>query len=111
MCYNVHCFIGIDERSTSGRSSAFKLCRYYRFINDETEIGAKAMEEAAIEALLFVAGDEGLTLEEIASLLDISTQSAFAQLMSLQQMYASSKRGLMLLEAGEKYELATKKDF
>ncbi|SFH73929.1 SMC-Scp complex subunit ScpB [Pisciglobus halotolerans] len=69
------------------------------------------MEEAAIEALLFVAGDEGLTLEEIASLLDISTQSAFAQLMSLQQMYASSKRGLMLLEAGEKYELATKKDF
>src|SRR5699024_8710256 len=44
-------------------------------------------------------------------LLNISTQSAFAQLMSLQQMYASSKRGLMLLEAGEKYELATKKDF
>ncbi|ALV20990.1 MAG: SMC-Scp complex subunit ScpB [Carnobacterium sp.] len=67
---------------------------------------------AAVEALLFVAGDEGLSLEEIASILSCSTQHAYRLLMQLQKEYDSSaERGLMLLEVGEQYQLATKKEY
>lgn len=69
-------------------------------------------EIAAIEALLFVSGDEGLSLEEMASLLDTSTQFTYQLLMQLQQRYIESKtNGLMLLEVGNHYQLATKKEY
>ncbi|MFS7259680.1 SMC-Scp complex subunit ScpB [Carnobacterium divergens] len=69
-------------------------------------------EIAAIEALLFVSGDEGLSLEEMASLIDASTQFTYQLLMQLQQRYIESKtNGLMLLEVGNHYQLATKKEY
>lgn len=69
-------------------------------------------ETAAIEALLFVAGDEGLSLAEIASILSCSTQEAYQLLMQLQKECDTSiTRGLMLLEVGERYQLATKKEY
>lgn len=69
-------------------------------------------EIAAIEALLFVSGDEGLSLEEMASLLDTSTQFTYQLLMQLQLRYIESKtNGLMLLEVGNHYQLATKKEY
>lgn len=69
------------------------------------------MDEATIEALLFVAGDEGLSLEEAASLLESTTQEVYAALMKLQQKYKSKDSGLTLLEVGNRFELATKKDY
>lgn len=68
------------------------------------------MDEAAIEALLFVAGDEGLSLEEIATLLETSTQTVYAELMKLQGKYKADESGLTLLEVGNRFELATKKE-
>lgn len=69
-------------------------------------------ETAAIETLLFVAGDEGLALSEISSLLACSTQHAYQLLRELQiECEASETRGLTLLEVGEQYQLATKKDY
>lgn len=69
------------------------------------------MDEAVIEALLFVAGDEGLSLEELSTLLESSTQEIYAALTQLQQKYESEKSGLTLLEVGNRFELATKKEF
>lgn len=69
------------------------------------------MDEATIEALLFVAGDEGLSLEEAASLLESTTQEVYAALMKLQQKYKSRDSGLTLLEVGNRFEMATKKDY
>lgn len=69
------------------------------------------MDEATIEALLFVAGDEGLSLEEAASLLESTTQEVYTALMKLQQKYKSRDSGLTLLEVGNRFELATKKDY
>lgn len=69
------------------------------------------MDEAAIEALLFVAGDEGLSLEELSTLLEMSTQEIYAELMQLQQKYETAKSGLTLLEVGNRFELATKKAY
>ncbi|MGB3159920.1 MAG: SMC-Scp complex subunit ScpB [Carnobacterium sp.] len=69
-------------------------------------------EKAAIETLLFVAGDEGLALNEIATLLACSTQHVYQLLMELQQECEASKmRGLTLLQVGEQYQLATKKEY
>ncbi|WP_035055336.1 SMC-Scp complex subunit ScpB [Carnobacterium pleistocenium] len=69
-------------------------------------------ELAAIEALLFVAGDEGLSLEEISVLLECSTQQVYQFLMRLQKEYESlTYRGLMLIEVGNQYQLATKKEY
>lgn len=69
-------------------------------------------ELGAIETLLFVAGDEGLSLEEIAAVLECTTQFAFQVLNQLQKKYKESKTsGLMLLEAGNHYQLATKKEY
>ena len=66
----------------------------------------------AVETLLFVAGDEGLSLEEIATVLECTTQFAFQLLTQLQKNYESSKAsGLMLLEVGNHYQLATKKEY
>lgn len=68
-------------------------------------------ELAAIEALFFVAGDEGLSLEELAAVLECSTQRAYQFLMNVQKEYQeSSLRGLMLIEVGGRYQLATKKE-
>lgn len=69
------------------------------------------MDEATIEALLFVAGDEGLSLEEAAALLESTTQEVYAALMRLQQKYKSRDSGLTLLEVGNRFELATKKNY
>lgn len=69
-------------------------------------------EIGAVETLLFVAGDEGLSLEEIATVLECTTQFAFQLLIQLQKNYESSKAsGLMLLEVGNHYQLATKKEY
>ncbi|AOA03912.1 MAG: SMC-Scp complex subunit ScpB [Carnobacterium sp.] len=69
-------------------------------------------EIGAVETLLFVAGDEGLSLEEIATVLECTTQFAFQLLTQLQKNYESSKAsGLMLLEVGNHYQLATKKEY
>lgn len=69
------------------------------------------MDEAAIEALLFVAGDEGLSLEELSTLLEQSTQEVYTALMQLQQKHELETSGLTLLEVGNRFELATKKEY
>lgn len=67
---------------------------------------------AAIEALLFVAGDEGLTLSELTDLLesdaDVTTQALEELNLELEM---NKKRGLQLFEAASKYKLVTKKEF
>lgn len=78
----------------------------------QKQVMSRMNELATIEALLFVAGDEGLSLEEISSLLECSTQQAYQFLMRLQKEYNTlATRGLMLLEVGNQYQLATKKEY
>lgn len=78
----------------------------------QKQVMSQMDELATIEALLFVAGDEGMSLKEISSLLECSTQQAYQILMRLQKEYeALTARGLMLLEVGNQYQLATKKEY
>lgn len=64
---------------------------------------------ANIEALLFVAGEEGLTLRQLAEVVDLPASAISQQLEKLRGKYAADKEtALCLLETGQAYRLATK---
>lgn len=64
-----------------------------------------------IEAILFVVGEEGVGLEELAFLLEISTSKTYETLMSLKEKYESEPdSALNLLEVGNHFKLSTKKE-
>lgn len=64
-----------------------------------------------IEAILFVVGEEGVGLEELAFLLEISTSKTYETLMSLKEKYESEPdSALNLLEVGNHFKLSTKRE-
>lgn len=66
---------------------------------------------AQIEALLFVAGEDGLSQRNLASLLDISVTAVAQQLEKLAEKYSSDQDcALCLLESSNSYKLVTKED-
>lgn len=67
---------------------------------------------AKLEALLFVAGEEGLSLRQLAELLDLSASAMSQQLEKLADRYAADETsGLCLLETGQVYRLVTKEAY
>lgn len=65
-----------------------------------------------IEAILFVSGDEGFTLEEMAQLTNSTTDHVLVCLEQLRNDYESSEnRGILLIETANKYKLVTKKEY
>ncbi|EOT42494.1 SMC-Scp complex subunit ScpB [Enterococcus columbae] len=63
-----------------------------------------------IEALLFVAGDEGTTLDELGYLLKTSTVEVYQQLERLNQRYLdNSECAIEIKELGNRFMLTTKK--
>ncbi|KAA9026176.1 SMC-Scp complex subunit ScpB [Niallia endozanthoxylica] len=64
-----------------------------------------------IESLLFAAGDEGLTLKQIAQVLEMDEVLANQVLQELITEYSeNTNRGIMLVELAGTYQLATKKE-
>lgn len=69
-------------------------------------------KEAALESLLFVAGDEGLSTEEIMSLLQVTPLEAHHLISQLNERYDSqADTGLTIIETRQRFQLATKKDY
>ncbi len=66
--------------------------------------------KAVIEGLLFVVGDDGLTLDEISKLLEISKEEAKEIILELQNDYQNSDRGIRIDFLGNKLKLTTKKE-
>lgn len=65
-----------------------------------------------IEALLFVAGDEGISLDELSFLIDESTAKIFDALEELKQRYlANEDTAIHILEVGNHFILTTKRDY
>ena len=64
-----------------------------------------------IEALLFVAGNEGLTLNELANMLNLPTSLTYEHVLELKKEYVeSTDRALTILEVGSQFMLSTKKE-
>lgn len=67
---------------------------------------------AVIEAILFVAGDEGLTLEELAKLTDKPLDSMAVLIEELGIKYHNDdESGLLLIETANKFQIVTKRKY
>ncbi|WP_335869776.1 SMC-Scp complex subunit ScpB [Bacillus sp. 2205SS5-2] len=64
-----------------------------------------------LESLLFAAGDEGLSLKQICSVLEVDEVHGQEIISALQQEYEGNEsRGIAIVEIAKTYQLATKKD-
>jgi segregation and condensation protein B len=64
-----------------------------------------------VESLLFAAGDEGLSLKQIANVLEVEEIKAEEILAELQSDYDNDDhRGITMIQAAGVYQLATKKE-
>ena len=64
-----------------------------------------------IEGLLFVSGDEGLTLIDLCSIIGVSDDVILSSLNELISDYENSDRGIRIELFGESYKLVTKKEY
>jgi segregation and condensation protein B len=65
-------------------------------------------QKSVIESLLFVAGDEGLSLAQICGVLNIGNEEATQVVQELQKDYQDKNRGIEIIEIAGTYQLATK---
>lgn len=63
------------------------------------------------ESLLFAAGDEGLSLKQIAHVLEVEENQAREIMDSLMEDYNTGSRGIMAVELAGTFQLVTKKEF
>lgn len=63
-----------------------------------------------VESLLFAAGDEGLSLKQIALVLEVDEIQAESIIKELMEDYSSSVRGITIVELAGTFQLATKKE-
>ena len=63
-----------------------------------------------LEGLLFVVGDEGVTLKEICEVLNINEDEAKELLVNLKKEYEREDRGIKISFLGETFKLTTKKE-
>lgn len=64
-----------------------------------------------LESLLFAAGDEGLTLKQIAEVLEVDELHAAEFVEKLRREYDQDKnRGIMIVQLANTFQLATKKE-
>ncbi len=68
------------------------------------------MKVGILEGLLFVTGEDGLSLEEIENILDISSKDALDLIDKYKKSLESLDRGIKLVYLGNKYKLATKEE-
>ena len=63
-----------------------------------------------LEGLLFVVGDEGVTLEDICNTLNVSEEKAKELLTTLKNSYEKEDRGIKISYLGNAFKLTTKKE-
>ncbi|MBF0787494.1 MULTISPECIES: SMC-Scp complex subunit ScpB [unclassified Streptococcus] len=67
---------------------------------------------AEIEVLLFVAGEEGLTVRNMAEMLDLQPSAVVQQLEKLMEKHQEDPQsGLAIFESSNRYKLVTKKEY
>lgn len=66
--------------------------------------------KAILEGLLFVTGEDGLTIEQIKDILDINDQETKQLIDELTSDYQNENRGIAINFLGNTYKLTTKKE-
>lgn len=65
-------------------------------------------KEAILEGLLFVVGDEGITLDNIVDVMAITKKEAQELLKKLREEYSKDNRGIRISFIGDAFKLTTK---
>lgn len=66
--------------------------------------------EAIVEGLLYMVGDDGIKVEQLASVIDKSIEDSEAILNSIQSKYTNENFGIELVNYGKTYKFITKQD-
>jgi segregation and condensation protein B len=66
--------------------------------------------KGVLEGILFVVGDEGITLNQICEIMSITTEEAKNLLLELKSTYENSDRGLRICYLGDAFKLTTKQE-
>lgn len=66
--------------------------------------------EAVLEGLLFVVGDDGLTMQQIKDIMSLNDDEAKGLIMSLKEKYEKDDRGIRINFLGNTFKLTTKKE-
>ena len=66
--------------------------------------------KGVIEGLLYVQGDQGLTVKQVSDILEISEDDAKELILSLKQDYIDNDRGLRINYLGNSFKLTTKEE-
>ncbi len=66
--------------------------------------------KAILEGLLFVVGDDGITIDQIATVLSIDNEAAKQLILELKEEYQSEERGLRIDYLGNSLKLTTKNE-
>ena len=66
------------------------------------------MNKAVLEGLLFVVGEDGLTIDQIVDVLEIDEENAKALIMDLKKDYEDDSRGLRIDFLGNRFKNTTK---
>src|SRR5574344_375063 len=64
--------------------------------------------KAVLEGILFVVGDDGITIDEISNILDISEDESKELILSLKNDYLDESRGIRIDYLGNRLKLTTK---
>ena len=67
-------------------------------------------KKAILEGILFIVGDEGITLDEIKNILDVNDDEIKSLLMELKKDYENADRGLRISYLGNSFKLTTKEE-
>lgn len=67
-------------------------------------------KSAVLEGLLFVVGEDGLTLTQIEDILDLTEEEAKELLSELRKSYEDDNRGIRIDFLGNAFKLTTKKE-
>lgn len=63
-----------------------------------------------LEGILFVVGDEGITLKNLCEVMNISLEEAKELLLKLKESYESTDRGIRISYLGNAFKLTTKEE-
>ena len=66
------------------------------------------MQKAVLEGLLFVVGEDGLTLDQIGDVLEVDEETSKNLIMELKKDYEDESRGLRIDFLGNRFKITTK---
>lgn len=79
--------------------------------NEANEINEiNEINEAVLEGMLFVVGEDGLTINQIEDVLGLDNEEAKKLIISLKEKYESNDRGIRINYLGNTFKLTTKSE-